>query len=63
MDIEHPETYPGCEGLSVKSTAEFPLPQPPENPISRLVGKGHHEQTGNCSLNVDFNETYTRTGD
>ncbi len=63
MDLEHPETYPGCEGLSVKSTAQFPLPQPPQNPITHLAGKGHHEQTGNCSLSVDFNETYTRTGD
>lgn len=30
----------------VNNTAEFPLPQPPQNPIVLLTGHGHHEQTG-----------------
>jgi hypothetical protein len=42
---------------------EYPMPQPPQNPVMLLQGHGHHEQTGNCSVNVDFDETLTRTGD
>lgn len=63
MDIEHAETLEGCQGLSVKTTGKYPLPQPTTNPIPRLTGQGHHEQTGNCSVNVDFNEILTRVGD
>src|ERR1700743_2197157 len=63
MDIGHDETLQGCENLYVKSTAQYPLPQPTPNPIPRLTGQGHHEQTGNCSVSVDFNETLTRIGD
>jgi serine/threonine-protein kinase len=63
MDIHHPETITGCEDLEVKTSEQLPMPQPPQNPITRLTGHGHHEQTGNCALNVDFDEIYTRTGD
>jgi len=63
MDIQHAEELRGCVDLSVKTSEQLALPQPLQNPITRLEGHGHHEQTGNCSVDVDFNEIYTRTGD
>lgn len=63
LDIQHPEELAGCHDLSVKTSEQLPLPQPPQNPITRLVGHGHHEQTGNCAVDVEFDEIYTRTGD
>jgi serine/threonine protein kinase len=63
LDIQHPEEFTGCRNLHVKTSAQLPLPQPPQNPITRLTGHGHHEQTGNCAISVDFDEIYTRTGD
>lgn len=63
LDIQHPEEFTGCQHLNVKTSARLPMPQPPQNPITRLTGHGHHEQTGNCALSVDFDEIYTRTDD
>jgi len=63
MDLEYEATFPGCTNLYLKTTAQYPLPQPPQNPITVLTGHGHHAQSGNCTINVDFNETLTRTGD
>ncbi|OBA82482.1 hypothetical protein A9W99_01950 [Mycobacterium sp. 1164966.3] len=47
----------------LKDTGEYPLPQPPQDPIARLTGHGHHEQSAPCAATADFNETFTRTGD
>ncbi|BBX75265.1 serine/threonine protein kinase [Mycobacterium shinjukuense] len=47
----------------VNNTAEFPLPQPPQNPIVLLTGHGHHEQTGACTHSTSFDEKFERTGD
>jgi serine/threonine-protein kinase len=47
----------------VKSTVKYPLPQSPQNPITLLTGHGRHEQSAPCGLTVDFDETFTRTGD
>jgi serine/threonine-protein kinase len=46
-----------------KITAEFPLPQPPQDPITLLTGHGHWEMTGSCSRSTDFEEKFVRTGD
>ncbi len=43
--------------------AEFPLPEPAQDPIPLLSGRGHQEQTGACSVNTTFDQTFTRTGD
>ena len=51
------------EATQVKDTAQYPLPQPPQDPIAVLTGHGHHEQTAPCVLNADFDETFTRVGD
>jgi hypothetical protein len=50
------------EPIVVKKSAQFPLPQPQQNPITLLTGHGHQEQTQPCAANVVFDETFTRTG-
>jgi hypothetical protein len=54
-----------CRGAAVhtKKTGQFPLPQPPQDPITLLTGQGTQVQTGSCPANVGFDETFTRTGD
>jgi hypothetical protein len=47
----------------MKSSGQYPLPQPPGDPIVKLTGRAHQEQTAPCALNTDFDETFTRTGD
>ncbi len=47
----------------LKSTGQYPLPRPPQDPIAKLAGRGHQEQTAPCPLNADFDQTFTRTGD
>jgi serine/threonine-protein kinase len=57
----------GCpqSGDTTRMTAsgQYPLPQPPGDPIAKLTGRTHQEQTPPCALNTDIDETYTRTGD
>jgi serine/threonine-protein kinase len=53
----------GAGGTHSHDTAQFPMPEPPQNPITRLIGRGHHQQTGPCAMDVDFDQTFTRTGD
>ncbi|HEX7826550.1 MAG TPA: serine/threonine protein kinase, partial [Mycobacterium sp.] len=51
-------------GLSNLATdAQYPLPQPPQDPIQGLSGHGTWVQTGTCAVNLEFDETFTRTGD
>lgn len=55
---------PGQRAHNV-SNSEFPLPQPPQNPITLLTGHGHSDVApGNkCSGSLDFQSKYERTGD
>jgi len=53
----------GGDLSQVKWTAEYPLPQPPQNPIQALTGRGHQEQTGSCAVNTDVYIAYKRIGD
>ncbi len=46
----------------VKITAEFPLPQPPQDPITLLTGHGHEEESGTACESSDFDEKLVRTG-
>jgi serine/threonine protein kinase len=46
-----------------KVTAEYPLPQPPQDPITLLTGHGHGDSTGSACTSTDFDEKYVRTGD
>jgi serine/threonine-protein kinase len=47
----------------VMVTAEYPLPAPPQDPITVLTGHGRQEQTGDCAVKSDFDEKFVRTGD
>ena len=47
----------------LKTSALFPLPQPVPNPIPELSGGGRWTQTGGCPVDIEFDETFTRTGD
>jgi predicted Ser/Thr protein kinase len=53
----------GGDLSQVKWTAEYPLPQPPQDPIQSLTGRGHQEQTGSCAVNTDVYIAYKRIGD
>jgi serine/threonine-protein kinase len=44
-------------------TLQYPLPQPPQNPITLLTGRGHYTITGACPFNSDFASRVERTGD
>jgi predicted Ser/Thr protein kinase len=47
----------------LKYTAQFPMPEPLQDPITLLIGNGRQEQTGNCAASTAVTETFTRTGD
>jgi serine/threonine-protein kinase len=58
------DTCPGVGAtVSVKKTAQFPLPHPTQNPITLLTGHGVQEQSQPCAVTIEFDETFTRTGD
>jgi serine/threonine-protein kinase len=54
---------PDGSPTTLRFTATFPLPQPVADPLPSLAGHGHWAQTGACSINLDFDDTFTRTGD
>ena len=65
-DEGHDQEGPGCGGpVYVKVTGQYPLPQPLQDPITLLTGHTHAEISGPpvCATTMDFDETYTRTGD
>ncbi len=43
-------------------TLQYPLPQPPQDPITLLTGRGHYTITGDCPYNSDFDSRVQRTG-
>lgn len=63
LDLEQEANFPGCIGLYLKTSGKYPLPQPAQDPITRLSGHGHHQQSGSCAMDVEFDETLVRTGD
>jgi hypothetical protein len=46
-----------------KYSAEYPLPQPPQDPITLLTGRGHKESTGSGCTSGDYDQKFVRTGD
>ncbi|MGY4647765.1 hypothetical protein [Mycobacterium sp. URHB0021] len=42
---------------------EYPLPQPIQDPITVLTGRGHYTVTGGCPFGSDFDSRIQRTGD
>jgi hypothetical protein len=58
---EHPAS---CSASgTAKVTAEYPLPQPPQDPIMLLSRRGHWDATGSACPSVDFDDKFERTGD
>jgi hypothetical protein len=47
----------------VKQSAEFPLPQPPQDPITLLTGHGRRDSTGSVCISDDYDQKFVRTGD
>jgi serine/threonine-protein kinase len=47
----------------LKFTAQYPMPEPAEDPIAQLIGHGRQEQTGTCAASTAVTETFKRTGD
>jgi hypothetical protein len=44
-------------------SAQYPLPQPPQDPITLLTGSGHYTTTGDCPFSSDFDSRVERSGD
>jgi Protein kinase domain len=66
LHVEHDDNDPGCGGaVYAKGIGQYPLPQPPQDPITLLIGHNHLNESGapTCHWDVDYDETYTRTGD
>jgi serine/threonine protein kinase len=47
----------------IKWTSTLELPQPPEDPITRLMGHGYSESTGTTCTSQSLDEKFTRIGD
>ena len=64
-DLEQDISCPSGAPAHVKFTAEFPLPQPPQDPITLLTSHGgHQELTGSCDVHsFDEDLRIVRTGD
>ena len=53
---------PGHGTTHTKNTAQYPLPTPPQDPITLLTGHGYQEETGACTSSA-FDDKFVRTGD
>jgi predicted Ser/Thr protein kinase len=62
-DREFDASCPAGGTSHVKVTGQFPLPQPPQDPITLLTGHGHQDQTAPCAASYDFDAKFVRTGD
>jgi serine/threonine protein kinase len=63
LDTESDGNCPNGSLFNLKATGQYPLPQPPQNPMATLTGHGHWEQSDPCAVSVEFDETFARTGD
>jgi predicted Ser/Thr protein kinase len=54
---------PNGDMSHLTASGQYPLPQPPQDPIPVLTGHGSWVQSGSCAVNFGFDETFTRTGD
>jgi predicted Ser/Thr protein kinase len=62
--VEGDDTCAGTDlDTHITQSAEYSLPDPVQNPIALLTGKGRWQQTGTCSMKTDIVQTFTRTGD
>jgi serine/threonine protein kinase, bacterial len=49
--------------VNIKLSAEYPLPDPLQDPIPLLTGHAHKATTGSTCAGGDFEEKFERTGD
>jgi serine/threonine protein kinase, bacterial len=49
--------------VHIKLTAEYPLPDPLQDPIPVLTGHGQNVTTGSACAGGDFEDKFERTGD
>ncbi|MBV8294283.1 MAG: hypothetical protein JOY55_21200 [Mycobacterium sp.] len=49
--------------VHIKLTAEYPLPDPLQDPIPVLTGHGQNVTTGSACVGGDFEDKFERTGD
>ena len=47
----------------IRLSAEYPLPDPLQDPVPVLIGHGHNETTGSTCAGGDFEDKFERTGD
>ncbi|SRX92333.1 putative transmembrane serine/threonine-protein kinase H PknH (protein kinase H) (STPK H) [Mycobacterium tuberculosis H37Rv] [Mycobacterium shimoidei] len=60
---EYDSSCPKGGTTHIKQNAKFPLPQPPQDPITRLTGHGFQEESGSSCISSDYDENFVRTGD
>ncbi len=60
---EYDTSCPSGGTSHVKFNAQYPLPQPPQDPITALSGHGFKQETGSACVSGDFDQTFARTGD
>ena len=67
LHVEHDDNDPSCGGaVYARTTGQYALPQPPQDPITQLIGHDHLDESSgrpDCQRSVDYDETFTRTGD
>ena len=62
-DDEYDSPCPSGGTSHMKRIVQFPLPAPPQDPITLLAGHGRQEETGSACVGGDFDEKFVRTGD
>ncbi len=62
-DLEGDSPCPAGGTYHKKVTADYPLPQPLQNPITLLTGHGYIDATGSACVGTDFDAKFVRTGD
>ncbi len=63
LDSESDGNCPNGSLFNLKATGQYPMPQPPQDPISVLAGHGQWDQSDPCAVSVGFDETFIRTGE
>jgi serine/threonine-protein kinase len=54
---------PSLDATQVTLTGEYPLPQPPQDPITLLTGHSRTQKAAPCPESSDYDDKYVRTGD
>ena len=64
QDWQFDTTCSDGTAIHVEKTAEFLLPQPPQDPITLLTGHGHNEVSGDTTCRSrNYDAKFERTGD